>query len=105
MEHRFLDGEEVIYTANGTPIGITTGVNVGFATDLLSSGTEYFIARYTDDSFALAITKIGQLTKTNLLQLFDDGNVSHQFTSTKVRKLLIELKLMKSEHLYSKNSI
>ena len=87
-EHRFLDGEEVIYTANGTPIGITTGVNVGFATDLLSSGTSYFIARYTDDSFALAITRDRAINKTNLLQLRDDGSVSHQFTSTKVRRII-----------------
>jgi hypothetical protein len=33
--HRFSDGEKVTYIATGTPIGITTGVNVGFATDRL----------------------------------------------------------------------
>ena len=55
--HRFSDGEKVTYIATGTPIGITTGVNVGFTTDRLSSGTEYFIAKHDDNSFSLAITK------------------------------------------------
>ena len=54
-EHRFLDGEEVTYTATGTPIGINTGVNVGFTTDRLSSGSNYFIAKITNNSFKLAM--------------------------------------------------
>ena len=68
-EHRFLDGEEVTYIATGTPVGINTGVNVGFNTDKLTSGSNYFIAKIDDNSFKLAITKDRALTKTKLLDL------------------------------------
>ncbi len=104
-DHRFLDGEEVIYTANGTPIGITTGVNVGFATDILSSGTSYFIARYTDSSFALAITRDRAIGKTNLLQFRDDGSVSHQFTSTKVRKIIDRIEVQETGNEYKNKKV
>ena len=66
-EHRFLNGEEVVYTATGTPIGIQTGVNVGFTTDLLSSGTSYFISKKTDTSFSLAIKKDDAIAGINTI--------------------------------------
>jgi len=68
--HRFDDGEEVVYIATGSPIGINTGVNVGFSTDKLSSGTSYFIANYGNDAFRLAISEESALSKSNL---FNDG--------------------------------
>ena len=87
-EHRFLDGEEVTYIATGTPVGINTGVNVGFTTDKLSSGSNYFIAKITNNSFKLAITKNRALTKTKLLDLFAFGNQSHTFRSNKKRQVI-----------------
>jgi len=103
--HRFSDGEKVTYIATGTPIGITTGVNVGFATDRLTSGTTYFIAKYDDNSFSLAITKDRALTKTNLLDLFDFGNQTHTFESTEIRNIIDRVSVINSGSSYSKHSI
>ena len=103
--HRFSDGEKVTYIATGTPIGITTGVNVGFTTDRLSSGTEYFIAKHDDNSFSLAITKDRALTKTNLLDLFDFGNQTHTFESTEIRNIIDRVSVINSGSSYSKHSI
>mgnify|MGYP003131805803 CR=1 FL=1 len=106
--HRFSDGEKVTYIATGTPIGITTAANVnnvGFATDRLSSGTEYFIAKHDDNSFSLAITKDRALTKTNLLDLFDFGNQTHTFESTEIRNIIDRVSVINSGSSYSKHSI
>ena len=62
LEHKFLDGEEVIYTTKGSPIGITS-TNVGFSTDKLTSSGRYFIAKIDNSTFRLAITKDRALNK------------------------------------------
>ena len=66
-EHRFLNGEEVVYTTTGNPIGIETGVNVGFNTNLLSSGTSYFISKKTDTAFSLTIKKDDAIAGINTI--------------------------------------
>ena len=55
-------------------------------TDILSSGSNYFIAKINNNSFKLAITKDRALTKTNLLEFLHNGNRSHTFKSNKVDK-------------------
>ena len=104
-EHRFLDGEEVTYIATGTPVGINTGVNVGFNTDKLSSGSNYFIAKINNNSFKLAITKERALTKTNLLDLFAFGNRSHTFKSTKKRQIIDRIVVNSSGFNYANHKV
>jgi hypothetical protein len=104
-EHRFSDGEEVRYIATGTPIGITTGVNVGFNTDRLTSGTSYFIAKYDNNSFGLAINEDRALTKTNLLDLFDFGNQVHTFESQKVRNIIDRIEITNTGSSYDNHRV
>ena len=104
-EHRFLDGEEVTYIATGTPIGINTGVNVGFSTDRLTSGSNYFIAKIDNNSFKLAITKNRALTKTKLLDLFAFGNRSHTFRSNKIRQIIDRIVVNNSGSNYSNHKV
>ena len=59
-EHKFLDGEEVIYSTKGTPIGITS-TNVGFSTNKLTSSGRYFISKVDNSTFRLAITSFPSL--------------------------------------------
>ena len=103
--HRFSDGEEVTYIATGTPIGITTGINVGFSTDKLSSGTSYFIAKYDDNSFSLAITEERALNKSNLIDLSAFGNKTHTFRSNSVRQIIDRIAVTESGSNYSKHSV
>ena len=104
-DHRFSDGEEVRYIATGTPIGITTGVNVGFNTDRLTSGTSYFIAKYDNNSFGLAINEDRALTKTNLLDLFDFGNQVHTFESQKVRNIIDRIEITNTGSSYDNHRV
>ena len=104
-EHRFLDGEEVTYIATGTPVGINTGVNVGFNTDKLSSGSNYFIAKINNNSFKLATTKERALTKTNLLDLFAFGNRSHTFRSNKKRQIIDKIAINSSGSNYDNHKV
>ena len=90
LEHKFLDGEEVIYTTDGNPIGITS-TNVGFATDRLISSGNYFIAKIDNKSFRLATTKNRALNKTNLIEFNALGTKGHTFRSTKIRKIIDEI--------------
>ena len=53
QDHRFDDGEEVVYLATGTPIGIGS-TNVGFSTNKLPPTTSYFVAKIDNDTISLA---------------------------------------------------
>jgi len=104
-DHRFLDGEEVTYIATGDPIGINTGVNVGFSTNILSSGSNYFVAKISDNSFRLAITKNRALNKTNLIELLDNGTQSHIFRSNKNRQIIDSIVVSDSGSNYSNHRV
>ncbi len=104
-EHKFSDGEEVTYIATGTPVGINTGINVGFTTDKLTSGSNYFISKVDNNSFKLAITKNRALTKTNLLELIDDGTRTHTFRSNKVRQIVDKIIVNESGSSYSNSRV
>ena len=104
-EHRFLNGEEIVYTATGTPIGIQTGVNVGFNTDLLSSGTSYFISKKTDTSFSLAIKKDDAIAGINTIFFIQNGNGIHIFRSKKIRKIIDTIEIINAGSLYSNRKV
>ena len=91
-EHRFLDGEEVTYIATGTPVGINTGVNVGFTTDKLSSGSNYFIAKITNNSFKLAILTLTNTTSSHIYGV-ENIQFGELFTFSKI-SLIIFLSLI-----------
>ena len=103
--HRFLNGEEIVYTATGTPIGIQTGVNVGFNTDLLSSGTSYFISKKTDTSFSLAIKKDDAIAGINTIFFIQNGNGIHIFRSKKIRKIIDTIEIINAGSLYSNRKV
>ena len=105
-DHRFSDGEEVRYIATGTPIGIAgTDGTVGFTTSRLTSGTSYFIAKYDDNSFGLAINENRALTKTNLLDLNDFGNQVHTFESQKIRNIIDRIEITNTGSSYDNHRV
>jgi len=104
-EHRFLEGEEVVYTATGNPIGIDTGVNVGFNTDLLSSGASYFILKRTDSAFSLTIKKEDAIAGINTIFFIQNGNGTHIFRSKKKRKIIDRIEVINSGSLYSNRKV
>ena len=104
-DHRFLDGEKVTYIATGDPIGINTGVNVGFDTSLLSSGSNYFVSKVDNNSFRLAITKDRALAKTNLIEFLDNGTRSHTFRSNKNRQIIDRIVVKEVGSEYSNHKV
>ena len=80
---------------------LNTGLNVVFATYILTSGSNYFVAKITNDSFRLAITKDRALTKTNLLEFIDNGTKSHTFRSNKIRQVIDRIVVNESGSNYS----
>ena len=104
-EHRFSDGEEVIYIASGTPIGIGV-TNAGIAsTDRLRSNTTYFIAKIDENSFRLAANEQRAISKTNLIEFTNDGNQTHTFRSKKIRKIIDRIIVKNSGSGYDKHQI
>jgi len=104
LEHKFLDGEEVIYTTKGSPIGITS-TNVGFSTDKLTSSGRYFIAKIDNSTFRLAITKDRALNKTKLIEFNALGDKGHTFKSTKLRKVIDEIAVTETGSEYTNRNV
>ena len=107
-DHRFLNGEEVTYIATGSPIGIDTNTSVasvGFSTDLLSSGSNYFVSKIDANTFRLATTKDKAISRTNLIELIDNGTRTHTFRSNKVRKIIDRIVVKNVGSLYSNHKI
>jgi len=102
--HKFLDGEQVTYTAYGTPIGIGN-TQVGFATDRLASGTTYYIAKHSTNSFGLAISRADALNKINLIHFNEYGNTTHEFKSTKIRNIIDRIVINDPGTFYSNRKI
>ena len=86
-EHKFLNGEEVTYTATGTPIGIGV-TNVGFTTNRLLSGSTYFVSKRSNTSFALNINKNDAIAGINTIYFIQNGNGTHTFKSKKIRQVI-----------------
>ena len=104
--HKFLDGEEVTYFASGTPIGIGS-TNVGFGTDRLTSNSNYFISKVNDNKFKLAISREKALSKGagDLIDLTNDGSLTHTFRSTKIRKIIDRINVIDSTNDFSNKKV
>ena len=102
--HKFLDGEEVIYTSSGLPIGIGS-TNVGFTTSLLTNNGIYYISKINDQSFSIASTKENALTKTNLIDFNSYGNQTHKFISSKYKNIIDRISLKNQGSSYSNKKV
>ena len=102
--HRFLDGEEIIYSSTGNPIGIGS-TNVGFSTDKLTSGAVYFIAKINDNEVSLAVSKALALSKTSLIDMNAFGNGVHKFTSRVNRKIIDDINIISSTDDFSNKKV
>ncbi len=94
--HKFINGEEVVYTTTGRPIGIGS-TQVGFTTTMLTSGATYFIRKNSDFSFSLTVRKSDAIAGINTIDLvpqshggitYDYGSGTHTLTSRKIRKII-----------------
>ena len=88
--HKFINGEEVVYTTTGTPVGIGS-TQVGFTTTMLTSGATYFIRKNNDFSFSLTIRKSDAIAGINTIDLVPTNNYgsgTHTLTSRKIRKII-----------------
>jgi len=101
--HRFSDGEEVIYSSSGTPIGAGS-TSVGFTTTRLTSGAVYFIAKVDDDHVSLSVTKEKALSKT-VINMNAFGNGTHKFTSRVNRKIIDRINITKSTDDFSNKRV
>ena len=105
-DHRFLDGEEVIYTAGGTPIGVGA-TNIGFTTSLLSNGGTYFISHFTGNTkaFKIHISEENALVGINTIDFLAFGNNTHTFTAKKDRRRVAKIAVVNSGHGYQNNKV
>ena len=101
--HRFLDGEEIIYSSTGTPIGAGS-TSVGFSTTRLTSGAVYFIAKINDTEVSLAVTRKKALSK-DVINMNAFGNGTHKFTSRLNRKIIDRINIIKSTDDFSSKKV
>ena len=105
-DHRFLNGEEVTYTANGRPIGISA-VQVGFSTNLLSNGGNYFISHVSGDdrAFKLHISEENAIAGINTIDFTNFGNNRHTFTSKRNRRRIAEISVVNGGRNFKNNKV
>ena len=105
-DHRFLDGEEVIYTAGGTPIGVGA-TNIGFTTSLLSSGGNYFISHFPGNSKAFKIHTSEENARAgiNTIDFLAFGNNTHTFTAKRDRRRVAEIAVVEGGHGFQNNKV
>ena len=105
-DHRFLNGEEVIYTASGNPIGVGS-TNIGFSTSLLSSGGTYFISHFPGDDRAFKIHMSADDARVgiNTIDFLAFGNKDHTFTATRDRRRVAEIAMVENGQGYQNNKV
>ena len=96
-DHRFLDGEEVIYSISdgGTPVGVgstNSGAGVYSATNSsptnLVNGGIYYVANVGINTISLAVTKERAINREFLLDFLSDGAGTHTLKATRKRSVL-----------------
>ena len=106
--HKFLNGEEVIYTAGGRPIGIGS-TNVGFTTSRLSDGGKYYISPDPSDvkAFRIYSTKETALVgaASSAIDFLAFGNNTHTFTTTRNRSIIATISVINPGQGYSHNIV
>ena len=102
--HKFENGEEVVYTATGTPIGIGSTA-VGFDTSRLTSGSTYFIRKNSEVSFSLTVKKSDALSGINTIDFNQFGTGTHTLTSKKIRKIVDRISLLEKGVKYQNRKV
>ena len=102
--HKFENGEEVVYTTSGTPIGIGSTA-VGFDTSRLTSGSTYFIRKNTEESFSLTAKKSDALAGINTIDFNQYGTGTHTLTSKKIRKIIDRIALLEKGVKYQNRKV
>ena len=105
-DHRFLNGEEVIYSAGGTPIGVGA-TNIGFSTSRLSDGGNYFISHFPGNpkAFKIHISKENALAGINTIDFLAFGNNTHTFTAKKNRSRVAKIAVVDGGHGFKNNKV
>jgi len=103
-DHKFFDGEEVIYTSSGLPIGIGS-TNVGFSTSCLTNNAFYYISKIDGTSFSIAVSKENALAKTNLIDFTSFGNQTHTFKSSKFKNIIDRISIQNPGSTYSNKKV
>jgi len=101
--HRFSDGEEVIYSTTGNPIGVGS-TSVGFGTDRLTSGARYFVAKLNDTQISLATSEENALAKT-VINMNAFGNGAHKLLSKVNRRVVDTIKIISSTDDFSNKKV
>ena len=102
--HKFENGEEVVYTATGTPIGIGSTA-VGFDTSRLTSGSTYFIRKNSEASFSLTVNKSDALSGINTIDFNEFGTGTHTLRSKKIRKIIDRISLPETGVKYQNRKV
>ena len=105
-DHRFLNGEEVFYSAGGTPIGVGA-TNIGFSTSRLSDGGNYFISHFPGDpkAFKIHISKENALAGINTIDFLAFGNNTHTFTAKRNRSRVAKIAVVEGGHGFKNNKV
>ena len=101
--HRFSDGEQIIYSTTGTPVGVGS-TSVGFSTDRLTPGAVYYIAKINDTQLSLATSKEKALAKT-VINMNAFGNGTHKLLSRVKRRIIDRINIIKSTDDFSNRKV
>ena len=101
--HRFSDGEQVIYSATGTPVGVGS-TSVGFGTDRLTSGAVYYIAKINNTQLSLSTSKEKALAKT-VINMNAFGNGTHKLLSRVKRRIIDTINIIDSTDDFSNRKV
>jgi len=105
-DHRFLNGEEVIYNAGGTPIGVGS-TNIGFSTNRLSSGGTYFISHFPGDpkAFKIHTSEENARAGINTIDFLAFGNNTHTFTARRDRRRVAKIAVVDGGDGFKSNNV
>ena len=103
-DHRFLDNEEVIYSTDGTPIGIGSTA-VGFSTNRLTSEAVYFLKKINANDVKIHVSKSDVLAGINTVDINDFGTGTHRFRSRDQRKIIDKIIVTKSTDDFSSKKV
>ena len=87
--HHFIDGEELIYTTNGT-----TPIGIGTTPGTLIDGAPYYVVKLNDHEMHISESQSKALAGIGTLPISQNGGGMHQFRTarrrSKVDKVLVE---------------
>jgi len=106
-EHKFNNGEEVVYDSfNGTKIGIGTTTGDITTQDYLQDNSIYYISVVNDQSIKIYNNQQDSINQTNEINLTSPGTGNQKFTSLKQKNIISSIQVVNSGNGYeNKNRI